>query len=164
MQTEQLDRASASTRAVLVTVGPGQLDAPTPCVSWDVRALINHFAGSARWAAATISGGEAADEDYAAGDFLAGYDRNIAVALAAFGAPGALAKTVQLPFGEFSGAALMRLAAREQFAHGWDLARALGQHTDLDPLLAEELLAQARTEILDAYRGPDGTAFLGRSP
>jgi hypothetical protein len=33
----------------------------------------------------------------------------------------------------FPGAALLGLAATEQFTHGWDLARAIGQHTDLDP-------------------------------
>jgi hypothetical protein len=39
---EPLGRAFASTRAVLVQVQAGQLEAPTPCVSWDVRALIEH--------------------------------------------------------------------------------------------------------------------------
>jgi hypothetical protein len=45
--------------------------------------------------------------------------------------------------------------------HGWDLARAIGHHTDLDPELADELLVQARVEILDAYRGPEGEAIFG---
>jgi hypothetical protein len=52
-------------------------------------------------------------------------------------------KTVRLPFGEFSGAALLSLAAMEQFTHGWDLARALGHHAGLDPGLAAGLLSQA---------------------
>jgi len=63
---EPLGRAFASTRAVLVQVQAGQLEAPTPCASWDVRALIEHFTGSARWAAAAISGEEAAGENRAA--------------------------------------------------------------------------------------------------
>ncbi len=66
---EPLGRAFASTRAVLVKVQAGQLDAPTSCASWDVRALIEHFTGSARWAAAAIGGEEAAGEDFAAGAF-----------------------------------------------------------------------------------------------
>jgi uncharacterized protein (TIGR03086 family) len=161
--TRQLSRAFASTRVVLAKVGPDQLDAATPCVSWDVRALINHFVGSARWgaAAATGAGYEVTDEDHAAGDFLASYDASIRLALAAFGSAGVLESTVELAFGEFTGADLMGMVARDQFTHGWDLARAIGHHTDLDPGLADELLVQARVEILDAYRGPEGEAIFG---
>lgn len=161
--TRRLSRALASTRAVLSKVGRDQLDAATPCASWDVRALINHFVGSARWGASAAmgTGYEITDEDYGAGDFLAGYDDSIEAALAAFGSAGVLEKTIELPFGEFSGADLMGMVVRDQFVHGWDLARAIGHHTDLDPELAGELLVRARVEILDAYRGPEGEAIFG---
>jgi hypothetical protein len=56
---------------------------------------------------------------------------------------------------------LLDLVTREQFTHGWDLAWAIGHSTDLDPDLAAELLAGARTAGLDAFRGADGAAFLG---
>jgi uncharacterized protein (TIGR03086 family) len=159
---QQLSRSFVSTRAVLAQVRPDQLDAGTPCASWDVRALINHFVGSARWAAATIGASvEITDMDYAAGDVLASYDDGIKVALAAFESDGALERTVTLAFGEFSGVALMGLAATDQFVHGWDLARAIGHDCDLDPDLADELLDQARMAILDAYRGADGVALFG---
>ena len=158
---EPLDRALASTRAVLVQVQAGQLEAPTPCVSWDVRALIEHFTGSARWAASAIGGQEAAGEDRAAVDFIAAYDQAARDALAAFGADGALEKAVTLPWGEFSGVALMWLAVNDQFVHGWDLARAIGHDTDLDPGLAEELLARGQAWITDTYRGPDGAGLFG---
>jgi uncharacterized protein (TIGR03086 family) len=160
--TLRLDRAFASTRAVLATVGPDQLDAPTPCASWDVRALINHFVDSARWAGATLgTGDQAVDADDADRDFLVRYDESTALALAAFEAEGALEKAVRLPFGEFTGAALMGMAITDQFTHGWDLARAIGHHTDLDPELADELLAQTRDTIVEEYRGPDGVALFG---
>jgi uncharacterized protein (TIGR03086 family) len=158
---EPLGRAFASTRAVLVQVQAGQLDAPTPCASWDVRALIEHFTGSARWAAAAIGSEEAADEDRAAVDFIAAYDQGSKGALAAFGADGALEKAVTLPRGEFCGAALMWLAVNDQFVHGWDLARAIGHDTDLDPGLADELLVRGQGWITDAYRGPDGAGLFG---
>ncbi|WUH92491.1 TIGR03086 family metal-binding protein [Streptomyces sp. NBC_00433] len=159
----QLSRAFASTRAVLARVGPDRLDAATPCASWDVRALVNHFVGSARWGASVAMGAghEINDEDVAADDFLADYDETTERALAAFGSAGVLEKRIVLAFGEFSGADLMGMVARDQFTHGWDLARAIGYDTDLDPELAEELLAQARVEILDAYRGPEGAAIFG---
>jgi uncharacterized protein (TIGR03086 family) len=159
----QLSRALAATRAVLAEVRPDQLNAPTPCASWNVRTLINHFVGSARWGAAAAlgTGGSAAADDYAAGDFRAAYDDSIELVLAAFGTAGVLERTIELPFGEFSGTDLMGLVAREQFTHGWDLARAVGYDVDLDPELARELLGRARIEIVDAYRGPEGAALFG---
>jgi uncharacterized protein (TIGR03086 family) len=159
---DELNRALASTQAIVAKVRPGDLDAPTPCASWDVRALINHFAGTARWWAGTVTGeGGAPGADYAAGDFAAAYEESVRIATAAFETDGVLDKTVRLPFGEFPGAALLRLAAMEQFIHGWDLARALGHHTDLDPELAAGLLSQARLAITDAFRGPDGEGLFG---
>lgn len=158
----RLDRAFASTRAVLATVEPDQLDAPTPCASWDVRALINHFIGSARWAGAALGAGDQAIEpDDAERDFLTRYDESTALALAAFEGEGALEKTLRLPFGEITGATLMDITTADQFTHGWDLARAIGHDTDLDPELADELLALARDTIVDGYRGRDGVALFG---
>ena len=62
---ETLNRSFESTRAILAKVQPGDLDAGTPCASWDVSALIDHFVGTARWWAAIVTGagaGAAADE------------------------------------------------------------------------------------------------------
>jgi uncharacterized protein (TIGR03086 family) len=164
LPTEPLARACASTRAVLARIRPGQLDAPTPCAAWDVRALINHFVSTPSWAAAAVSTGDgtaAADQDHAAGDYLASYDAAVRAALDAFSAPGALEQPVALPFGEFPGAFLLGILAQEQFVHGWDLARAAGQPTNLDPGLAADLLITAEAVITDAFRGPDGAAFFG---
>jgi hypothetical protein len=38
-----LNQAMQGTLAVLTAVPPGDLGAPTPCASWDVRALVNHL-------------------------------------------------------------------------------------------------------------------------
>jgi uncharacterized protein (TIGR03086 family) len=157
-----LNQAMQSTLAVLTKVAPDDLNAPTPCASWDVRALVNHFIGTGRWWAAMIAGDDGgADTDYAAGDFVAAYEESIAIALGAFAADGALERTVRLPFGEFPGTVVLGMAAMDQFAHGWDLARAIGQPTDLEPTLASALLGQARIAITDALRGPDGQAPFG---
>lgn len=157
-----LTQAMQSNLDILTKVQPSDLPAPTPCAIWDVRALINHFTGTARWWAATMTGADApADADYAAGDFVGAYEDSIRVAVAAFGAEGALDKTVPLPWGEFSGAVVRDMAATDQFAHGWDLARAIGYPADLDPELADQLLSQARFTIPDALRGPEGQAPFG---
>jgi len=158
----ELDMAVKSTLAILMKVQPADLEAPTPCASWSVRGLINHFVGTARWWAGILAGqADDTDADYAGGDFVAAYEESIRIAQAAFEADGALDRTVRLPFGEFPGTVVRGMAALDQFAHGWDLARAIGYPTDLDPDLAAQLLDQARMAITDAYRGPDGEAPFG---
>ena len=158
----ELDMALQSTLAILAKVQPADLEAPTPCASWNVRALINHFIGTARWWAGVLAGeADVTDADYAGGDFVAAYEESIRIALAAFEADGALGRTVTLPFGKFPGAVVRGMAALDQFTHGWDLARAIGYPTDLDPDLAALLLGPARMAITDAYRGPDGEAAFG---
>jgi uncharacterized protein (TIGR03086 family) len=157
-----LNQALRSTLAIVTKVGPDDLRALTPCASWDVRALVNHFVGSARWWATVIAGQDAAaDADYAAGDLVAAYEESTRLATTAFAAEGALERRVRLPFGEFPGAVLRDLAATEQFVHGWDLARAIGYPADLNPELAALLLGRARLVVTDAYRGPDGQALFG---
>ena len=159
---QELNRSFLSTHAILAKVQPGDLDAATPCASWDVSALINHFVGTARWWAGIVTGaGAGAELDYAAGDFVSAYEESIAIATSAFATGGVLEQTFRLDLGEFRGAALLGLAATEQFTHGWDLARAIGHHTDLDSELAAGLLAGARLAVSDAYRGPDGVALFG---
>jgi uncharacterized protein (TIGR03086 family) len=159
--TSRLNRAFASTREVLAAVRAEHLGLPTPCASWDVSALINHFIGSARWAAGVIRGDSAdTEQDYTAGDFLGTYDDSIQVSLAAFGTVRAGAEAGRT-FGGLSGAALMSLSTLDQFMHGWDLARAIGYATDLDPGPAAELLDSARSWVDENYRGLDGVALFG---
>jgi uncharacterized protein (TIGR03086 family) len=163
----ELDRAIGSTLAILASVQPGQLDAPTPCASWDASALINHFIGTARWWAGVVDGQDAgaqADDtavDYAAGDYVAAYREAGKIAVAALGAPDVPGRMIRLPFGEFPGPVVIAMAALDQFTHGWDLARAIGYPAELDPGIAADLLAHARVAITDGFRGPDGVAPFG---
>ena len=164
MATEGLQQAMATTRAVLANVTPDQYDAATPCESWDVRALVNHIVGGSHWFAASVNDGKApapAETDFTQGDVMASYDEGISALIAAFGAPGALEKMIELPFGTFPGAAFMGLASTDQFTHGWDLARATGQDTNLAPELAAVLLQGAKASIPDQFRGPNGQAPFG---
>ena len=52
-------------------------------------------------------------------------------------------------------------ATVDTFAHGWDLAKATGQSTDLDLELAAQLLAFCHAALPDSFRGPDGEAPFG---
>lgn len=166
MNTDTLAAAFASTRAVLANVTADQYDNKTPCASWDVRALVNHIVGGSHWFAATARGeapqaGATDAPDFTVGDPLAAFDEGITASLAAFADPDLAAKIVKLPFGEMPGAAFMQIAATDTFTHGWDLARATGQDSDLDPELAAQLLAGARRAVPDSFRGPDPTSPFG---
>jgi uncharacterized protein (TIGR03086 family) len=165
MSVELLERSIASTQAVVANVSADQLERSTPCSSWDVRALINHIVGSCDWFAATVETGVAPEGDFqtdvTGGDINAAFAEGSARARSAFGAPGAMAKILKLPFGEMPGSAFVMMAANDQFQHGWDLAKATGQGSDLDPDLAAKLLKFVQTAIPDTFRGADGQAPFG---
>lgn len=161
MPTASLSRAFACASSVLANVKPDQLDDPTPCRSWTVRQLINHMVAAPRFGVAVLQSGAApGDEvDYSAGDFVGVYDETARTTVAAFDEEGALEKMAALPFAEVPGAFLQTMITTDQFTHAWDLAKATGQPTDLDPDFAAQLLAE--TAIPDQYRGPDGQAPFG---
>jgi uncharacterized protein (TIGR03086 family) len=165
MSTEILERATASTAAILSNVSPDQYDDATPCSEWTVRDLINHFIGALHYYAATGASGVAPDggggTDFTAGDVNAAYAEGVASALSAFSADGALERPMTLPFGEVPGQLAMTLAATDAFAHGWDLAVSTGQPTNLDPDLAEQMLATATSFLPDAMRSTDPGATFG---
>ena len=77
------------------------------------------------------------------------------------GAPGAMEQMVELPFATLPGAVFVGIASTDQFTHAWDLARALGQDTDLAPDFAQQLLDNARKTLPDEVRGEEGVALFG---
>jgi uncharacterized protein (TIGR03086 family) len=163
MTVEPLQQAIQSTRAVLSNVGPDALSGATPCASWKVSDLINHIVGAQYFFTKGVNGEEVnADQtQYAAGDFVAEFDRGSAASVAAFSQDGAMERMLHLPFGDMPGAVFFGLACTDTFIHGWDLAKATGQETDLEPGLAAALLAQVKPVLPDAFRGPDGVAPFG---
>src|SRR5581483_6735196 len=163
MSAQPLQQAINSTRAVLAGVRRDQLDSPTPCESWTVAQLVDHVVGAQYFFAAAVKG-DAIGRDahtFSDGDFLAAFDEGATAAVAAFSEDGAMERMLHLPFGEMPGAAFVGIAATDTFTHGWDLARATGQVTDLDPALAETLLAASKRAIQPSFRGPDGKAPFG---
>jgi uncharacterized protein (TIGR03086 family) len=165
VSVETLQRAFASTGAVLNLVSPEHLDQPTPCASWQVRELVNHIAGGPSFFAEVAETGAFPSGrdpvDHAAGDFTGTFQRDTILAVQAFSRPGAGDQIVALPFATMPVSAYLWIAASDTFTHGWDLARALGQPTDLDPELARLLLSRAESMLPDALRGEEGQAPFG---
>jgi len=159
-----VERACGSTQAVLAAVSATDLDRPTPCASWTVSGVIEHVLGSAAYFAELAEVGAVADDAETAqpiGDFHDTFGRTAASLVAAFDAPGALDKIMKMPIGDLPGSVCIWIASGDIFAHGWDLAKATGQSTDLDPELAEILLRRLSTMLPDSMRGPEGKAPFG---
>lgn len=161
MSPQPYPQAVASARTVLANVQAEDMSNETPCAAWNVNELVNHLVGTQHFFLAGLQGTAPSDEeiDYAAGDFLAAYDEVSAVAVEAFAVEGVMQRTFKLPFGEMPGVALAGLAATDTFQHGWDLAKATGQSTDLDSALAGSLLEASKMMIQDGFRGPEGAPF-----
>jgi uncharacterized protein (TIGR03086 family) len=163
MSADALEQAFASSAKVLASVQAGDLDKATPCATWKVRDVVNHMVGGTHFFAETAETGVAptapSETDFASGDISSAYAAGSARAVAAFRAEGAMDKTMKLPFGEFPGAIFVMIAASDAFTHGWDVAKSLGQSTDLDPQLAAQLLAMSM--IPDEFRGADGLMPFG---
>jgi uncharacterized protein (TIGR03086 family) len=166
VDADTLQRAIKTSREIVASVQPDEMDASTPCKSWKVRDLLNHMIDAPRFAATVMETGDWTNDtgdsvDHASGNYLTEYDAATARAIAAFRAEGALSKMVKLPFGELPGAAFANIATGDAFVHGWDLAKATGRPTDFDPELATEILVAVRPMLPDQMRGPDGQAPFG---
>jgi uncharacterized protein (TIGR03086 family) len=163
--TDVLERACQSTAAILAMVQAADLDRPTPCASWNVKDVVNHVVGGAGFFAELAEKGAVTDRgddaDCTAADFAAAFRREAERLVAAFRAPEAMTKPMKMPFGELPGSVCVWIAAGDIFTHGWDLAKATGQPTDLEPDVAVRLLAQIEPILPDDMRGPDTEAAFG---
>jgi len=161
------DQALDETARLVGGVRPAQMGLPTPCSEWDVRALLAHLVGgNARYAALARGeplrrgpaqgGGPAAD---LLGDDPAGaYRRSAALVSAAWQDPALLDQPFELPIGVLPGRAAVTLHLVETVTHGWDLARATGQHPAFDPDVV-----RTAAQFMQGER-PPGAAFAAPVP
>jgi uncharacterized protein (TIGR03086 family) len=165
-QTSQADpreihrRAVIQTEAVVAAVRPDQLDLPTPCADYDVRALLSHMVGGLNRVAAVGAGGDALArparaEEVPDDGWLDAYRAAAQRAAAAWADDARLDAMVEVPWGKIPGRLAMAGYLQEILAHGWDLARATGQPTEGDPELARVALAAARQVLPAEGRGAD---------
>jgi uncharacterized protein (TIGR03086 family) len=156
-------RAQNAFAGILAQVMSDQLDLPTPCSAWDVRALVTHvIAGNVRVqqrAGANVDMPEVSDLP----DLRRAHAETAEGAQAVFAAPDGLTRTFELPFGTIPGAAFIGIRAGDALTHAWDLARATGQPTDLDPEVATAAMAAARAVLSPELRG-DGRPFGDEQP
>jgi uncharacterized protein (TIGR03086 family) len=132
-------KAMTATSGLLDAVRPDQWGGPTPCTEWNVKQIANHIIGENLWAVELYQGktiadvGTALDGDLTGDDPAVAYRRSVTVASAAVTAPGAMEATCHLSFGDHSGFDYAAQLFMDALIHGWDIAKATGQNTRLDP-------------------------------
>jgi uncharacterized protein (TIGR03086 family) len=140
----QYRRALLNTGRIVVGVRPDQLALPTPCRDWDVRLLLNHIIGGNYMFAEVARGGRPDPtgdmDDHTRPDPGTNYIASADAALAAWAEPGAMERKVHMSFGDIPAPAAVSIHFLDIVVHGWDLARATGQDTTIEPDLAAEAL------------------------
>jgi uncharacterized protein (TIGR03086 family) len=139
-------------------VAADQWHAPTPCDEWDVRALVNHLVVEQLWVPEMLAGhtvaevGDRLDGDQLGQNPVAVWDAAADLALADFGLPGAMERTVHLSYGDVPAIDYCGEMTMDATVHSWDLARAIGGDDELDPELVALALAivEPRAEELKA--------------
>lgn len=145
-----LDRlATDFTRARLAHLAVADLDRPSTCTGWDIRALLSHLVGgNIRFAQALR--GEPADwpsrDAEPVSSPLAEFDASAAAMAAAVAGIEDPGRPVTLPAGEPPAVFAVGVHGADMLIHGWDLAVATGQDATLDPDLCV-----AATAVLDKY-------------
>jgi uncharacterized protein (TIGR03086 family) len=134
---------------VLADVTVEQFDLSTPCEGWTVRQLIDHMVAGNQLVQSRAGREPVPLPD----DLLAAHATSAAAAHAVFAAPDGLTRRFELPIGTVSGDDFIGIRTGDAFTHAWDLARSTAQPTDLDPELAEHVLAFSRRRITPELRG-----------
>ena len=155
--TKLHDRALEATTSIVANIDQSQFGAPTPCAEFDVRALLDHMIGG-NFLFVKVAQGERGTSVPATGDFvrddaLVPYRESAEAVSKAWSDPSVLERTVHLPFGDFPGAFAIGIHTVETIVHGWDLAKATGQATELDPELYAVAWQNCK-DMDDSFRGP----------
>jgi uncharacterized protein (TIGR03086 family) len=158
-----LERVLVDARAMADSISPDDLGKRTACTEWDVRTLLGHMTGvcesfAAGFQGAPVGGPPPTPDAAPGGDPVAAFGRAADALLRAARAPGALEKTVKLPFGEMPGDRAVAIPVADQMIHTWDLATGLGRPFTMDEALATETLQMMHQLLSPAARGA-GQAF-----
>jgi uncharacterized protein (TIGR03086 family) len=158
---DELQRAVDQTAAIISRVQPDQADLSTPCSSFDVRALVSHVIADVGMFTATAEGakreqreGDVLGEEWA-GSFRTAADR----LLAAWRRGGVTGRTLTLPMGEVPAEWSVGQQVADLAVHGWDIAKATGQSTDLDDELARSSLEWAEQNLRPQFRGDEASGM-----
>ena len=149
-----LDRALQQTGAIIARIQPHQAHLPTPCTAWDVRVLVNHTVHDLDLFASSLNGVErsAPDVDLIGTSWTDAYTAAANALLTAWRQRD-MDSTLHLRIGDVPATWAVGQHLANMAVHGWDLARATGQSTDLDPEVGQAALDWARENLKPQFRG-----------
>jgi uncharacterized protein (TIGR03086 family) len=155
----ELTHACQRTADLLANVTDGHLVAPTPCADFAVGDVVHHlgglalaFAAAARKDRGPLTGTPpSVDAAQLDSDWRTSYPARLTALAQAWAEPGAWEGMTRIAAMNMPGEAVGLVALTEVVIHGWDLARATEQTYDVDPEIAEAVLANV-TEF--AAQGP----------
>jgi uncharacterized protein (TIGR03086 family) len=164
-------RAVAGLRPVVDRVTPADLNRPTPCAGWDLRALLEHMTGQDRGFADAVRAARAGEEvdvsafaahplgPSPAATLTAGLDEVVAAFADGAESPVLLPEFgARLPLPTVAGMHLV-----DTLVHGWDVAAALGVQAgyaaELAPDVVAAALAMSEQVPDDASREAPGAPF-----
>jgi uncharacterized protein (TIGR03086 family) len=152
--TDALRRALDQSERIVESIDPTQLDRPTPCTEFDVKALLNHTVASVQGLANAASG-ETWDmatygHDLLGDDPVGAFKAAAAALRSATSGDDTLTREWAMPFGPTPGERAIAIGIMEVTQHGWDLAKATAPAPAFD-----EDLAAAALEVAKANMPPD---------
>jgi uncharacterized protein (TIGR03086 family) len=157
---DNVERVLNEAHEMIAAASTADLAKPTPCEAWNVGELIEHmtsvvarfgtgFSGAPVTMPA-VPGGSATHDD-----LTASYRRAVDALLAALRVPGALDKTLKLPFGEMAGTQALGIVIGDQSIHTWDLAKSVGKPYTMNEQVASSVLAMMH-QLIAANPGARG--------
>ena len=148
---------------LIAATTPDQAGRPTPCRSWDLHALVNHTVHDVEQFTRMAAGDtyERAEADLIGDDWAGAYRAAAAGLPEAWRRPGALERTVHLPWGDEPATWSLGQQIADLAVHAWDIAKGSGQPADLDPEVGAYALAWGRDNLKPPFRGAeaDGKSF-----
>jgi uncharacterized protein (TIGR03086 family) len=163
--SEDLRRPDAAavraTIDLVAAVSPADLDRPTPCADWDLRALLEHMGAQHRGFAAAAEG-RGGDLTLWQPHPAISYAESAARVLAAFAPDDVLDRPFRLPeAGDRPVPARMAIGFHlvDYVVHGWDVAAAVGVRWELPAWVLEAALPIAEAVPDGLSRRQPGAAF-----
>jgi uncharacterized protein (TIGR03086 family) len=161
---DQLERAQAWTGSIIAGVHKEDLHEPTPCSDWDVSKLLDHLisdidtfnrvaSGEPIDLVTSIDPDAQQNAGRASPDPSDSFERVARRARELWSRPGALEEKYKTSRSELPGAALLNILVIELLVHGWDIAKATGQPTEMPADLAEAELAFTSQAMKDRRTG-----------
>lgn len=162
--TDVFPEACSTITAVVQAAADANLERPTPCLDWDLRTLVNHFAGTTG-AMARLAERQPLDPDNpwgsateaTSGDWVATLADHVGAISTGWSKPQAWDGSVSVGDNAMPAQVIGEMALIEVMLHGWDVAAATGQGVAVSEQLAKELrLAIENTAQMGRQMGAYG--------